>query len=85
MLTEHISDLFENQTKLFLANTNPAVNNLKVRVNPKNSEFYTIAKFLNSNNTEKYNILIIDECSTVSNSDMLGILKNIEFDLLVLV
>lgn len=81
---EHISNLFENSTKLFLANTHPAKNNLQNRVNPKNSEFSTIAWFLNSRNY-KYNILIIDECSTVSNSDILSVLRKAEFGLLILV
>jgi len=46
----------------------------------------TIAKFLlNSNIRTKYDILFIDECSTVSNRDMKAILKKVNFDLLVLV
>ncbi|MCH8518295.1 ATP-dependent RecD-like DNA helicase [Candidatus Gracilibacteria bacterium] len=85
MLIEHVSKLFENQNKLFLANTNPAVNNLKSRVNLKNSDFFTITKYLNIRNKEKYNILVIDECSTVNNSDILSVLKESKFDLLILV
>lgn len=85
MLIEHISNLFENVAKLFLANTNPAVDNLKNRVNSKNSEFYTITKYLKNRNIKKSNILVIDECSTVSNSDILEVLQKAEFDLLILV
>jgi hypothetical protein len=44
MLIKHLSELFRSYKKIFLANTNPAVNNLKSRVNQDNSEFYTISK-----------------------------------------
>ena len=81
----HISNLFENQTKLFLANTNPAMHNLEAKVNNKNSEFNTIYSWKKELKWKKYNILVIDECSTVSNADFLCIIKEIKFDLLVLV
>jgi len=85
-LINHISNLFHMQSKLYLANTNPAIDNLRRRVSASNCEFMTIAKFLNKKdiNTE-YNLLIIDECSTTNNSDMKDILSKTKFDLLVLV
>lgn len=87
-LINHISNLFKNQSKLYLANTNPAVDNMKRRVTVQttDTDFMTIAKFLPSRNIRvKYDILVIDECSAVNNRDMKAILEKAEFDLLVLV
>ncbi|MCL2165227.1 MAG: ATP-dependent RecD-like DNA helicase [Oscillospiraceae bacterium] len=87
-LINHISNLFKDQSKLYLANTNPAVDNMKRRVTVQTSDtdFMTVAKFLPSQSIRtKYDILIIDECSTVNNRDMKAILEKAEFDLLVLV
>jgi ATP-dependent exoDNAse (exonuclease V) alpha subunit len=87
-LINHVSNLFKDQSKLYLANTNPAVDNMKRRVTVQTSDtgFMTIAKFLLSQNIpSKYEILFVDECSTVSNRDMKAILQKVEFDLLVLV
>jgi DNA replication protein DnaC len=85
-LINHISHFFNDQDKLFLANTNPAVDNLKRRVDASKSNFKTIAKFLSNRNEDtECDILIIDECSTVSNADMLKVLEKASFTLLILV
>lgn len=85
-LINHISHLFSAQSKLYLANTNPAVNNLKRKIDTSDCEFMTIAKFLKSKEIEtKYDILVIDECSTVNNRDMKQILEKTSFELLILV
>lgn len=85
-ITNHISNFFSDKKKLYLANTNPAVDNLKRRVNAANCTFKTITKFLSWKNFDtEYDLLIIDECSTVSNSDMLEVLTKASFKLLVLV
>lgn len=85
-MINHISNFFNDQTKLYLAHTNPATDNLKRKVHASNGEFKTIASFLASNRTEtEFDILIIDECSTVSNADMRKILEKASFQLLVLV
>ena len=82
----HISNFFKDKEKIYLANTNPATDNLRRKVNVANASFMTITKFLSWNNTNKScDILFIDECSTVSNSDMINILKTATFKLLVLV
>lgn len=83
-MINYISNFFGSDKKLFLANTNPAVDNLKRRVKAANSTFKTIAKFLYSADKE-YDILIVDECSTVSNEHMLKILNQSSFRLLILV
>lgn len=85
-IINHISNFFNDKNKLYLANTNPAVDNLKRRVNAANCTFTTIAKFLSRmNNDTDFDLLIIDECSTVSNSDMFEILTRASFKVLVLV
>ena len=85
-LINHVSNFFNDTEKLYLANTNPAVDNLKRRTNAANCTFKTISKFLNQNNCNiEFDLLIIDECSTVSNSDMLKVLDKATFKLLVLV
>lgn len=85
-LINHISHFFSDKSKLFLAQTNPAVDNLKRKVNASNCDFMTVTKYiLNSRVTTEFDILIIDECSTVSNSDMRKILEKSTFKLLILV
>lgn len=85
-MINHISNFFKDEKKLFLANTNPAVDNLKRKVSAPNCEFKTITKFLSKYNHDVgYNILVIDECSTVSNRKMIDILNKAAFQLLVLV
>ena len=85
-MVNHISNFFNDESKLYLANTNPAVNNLKRKVRAQNCNFMTIAKFISNNRIEKkFDILIVDECSTVSNNDMLEVLEKGDFKLLVLV
>ncbi len=85
-LIKYISKRFTETTKLYLANTNSAIDNLKRKVNALNATFMTIARFLSEHtNKVDYSILFIDECSTVSNSDMLKILNKAQFELIVLV
>ncbi len=85
-LIKHISNFWADNSKIFLANTHPAVDNMRRKVTSNNSVFNTIAKFLTrSNNNIDCDILFIDECSTVSNDDMRRVLEKANFKLLVLV
>jgi energy-coupling factor transporter ATP-binding protein EcfA2 len=85
-LINHISNFFNDKEKIYLANTNPAIDNLRRKITASNCSFSTIAKFLSSRNCHvDCDLLIIDECSTVSNSDMKKILEKAKFKLLVLV
>lgn len=85
-LINHISNFFDDKTKLYMANTNPAVENLKRKVSASNCDFMTITKFLKSYNINTvYDVLIIDECSMVSNADMCHILSKANFEFLILV
>lgn len=85
----YISSFFKQYSKLYLAYTNPAVNNLKRKVATiSDCEFMTISKFNNKYNNDikrKYDIVFIDECSTVSNKEMKEFLELANFKLLVLV
>lgn len=88
-LIGYISTFFKDYSRLYLAHTNPAVNNLKRKVAASsNCEFMTITKFNNKYAKDikrDYDILIIDECSTVSNHNMKELLDLAKFKLLVLV
>lgn len=85
-LIKHLCNFYKDVSKLCLANTNPAVENLKRNLNVDNTDCMTIYSFLsNCYDVEEYDILIIDECSTVSNSDMRQILEKCNFKLLLLV
>jgi DNA replication protein DnaC len=85
-LINHLAHFFADKKKLFLAQTNPAVDNLKRRVTASDCTFSTVTKFLKKRNINTdYDLLIIDECSTVNNRDMRDILAKATYKLLVLV
>jgi DNA replication protein DnaC len=85
-LINHISNLYNDRKKIYIANTHPAVDNMRRKVNAANRSFMTIKTFLSKyNNETECDILFIDECSTVSNKDMRDILDKASFKLLVLV
>ena len=85
-LINHLSHYFAANSKLFLAQTNPAVDNLKRKVTAADSEYMTIAKFIKRSNIRtEYDVLVIDECSTVSNKDMWQVLQKAQFKILILV
>lgn len=85
-MVDHVANYFNEKRKLFLAHTHPAIDNLRRRVTAQNSEFRTIRSQINRTATDfDYDLLIIDECSTVSNTDLLAVLTRTRFKLLVLV
>lgn len=85
----YISGFLKEYSKLYLAYTNPAVNNLKRKVAATSDcEFLTISKFNNKYNNDikrEYDIIFMDECSTISNKEMKEFLEMAKFKLLVLV
>lgn len=85
----YISSFLKEYSKLYLAYTNPAVNNLKRKVAATSDyEFLTISKFNNKYNDDikrEYDIIFMDECSTISNREMKEFLELAKFKLLVLV
>ncbi|PTY08275.1 helicase [Opitutaceae bacterium EW11] len=85
-MVDHIARYFHDKSKLFLAHTHPAIDNIRRKVTAQNSDYRTISSHLRKAGTEAaVDLLVIDECSTVSNADLLGVLQNTSFKLLVLV
>ncbi|MCI5222139.1 MAG: helicase, partial [Candidatus Electrothrix sp. AR4] len=85
-MVDHIAHYFNDKKKLFLAHTNPAIDNLKRKVTAQNSDFWTISSQIYRRTPDsEYDLLIIDECSTVSNADLIKVLDKTSFKLLVLV
>ncbi|KEA45679.1 hypothetical protein CR66_05875 [Campylobacter mucosalis] len=85
-LANHISNLYNSKKQIFLAQTHPAIENIKSKVqNANSSNTYTIAKIVKSKQKFKCDLLFIDECSTVSNADMVQILNKVDFEQLVLI
>lgn len=83
-MVDHIANYFNDKSKLFLAHTNPAVDNLKRRVTAQDSTFRTIRSQTYQGGSE-YDLLVIDESSTVSNADLINVLANTTAKLVVLV
>lgn len=84
-LINHISHCFGDNSKIYLTQTNPAMNNLRRKVTAPNVDFSTIARFIRRPEKQKYDVVFIDESSTVSNSDMLKVLKQVDCSFFVLV
>ena len=85
-MVDHIAHYFNDKEKLFLAHTNPAIDNLKRKVTAQNSDFRTISSQIGRRSSgSEYDLLVIDECSTVSNADLIKVLEKTPFKLLVLV
>jgi hypothetical protein len=85
-MVDHIANYFNDKMKLFLAHTNPAIDNLQRKVTAQGSIFRTISSHIHRIKADpEYDLLVIDECSTVSNADLLKVLEKTSFKLLVLV
>ena len=85
-MVNHIASYFNDKSKLFLAHTNPAIDNVKRKVTAQDSTFRTISSHIYRTASDpEYDLLVIDESSTVSNADLLRVLEKTSFKLLVLV
>jgi energy-coupling factor transporter ATP-binding protein EcfA2 len=84
-LIKHISRFYNDYTKLYLTQTNSANENLRRRVKADNTEFSTVASFIKYGSTQEYELLVIDECSTVSNKEMVDVLDKAKFKHILLV
>ena len=85
-MVDHIAKCFDEKSKLLLAQTNPAKGNLERKVTAQNSTFRTISsQIYRTGSDPEYDLLVIDECSTVSNANLLKVLEKTSFKLLVLV
>ena len=83
---EVLSMIFNGYSKIYLSNTNTAVENLRARISGIdlfNSTFKTVSNYIKYDENN-YDILIIDECSMISNNDMLKVLKKQDYKLIIL-
>ena len=70
-LIEYISNLMSDQNKLFLTKTHTALQNMKRRIkNTPNCEFVSIDSFTRKVNLAEYDLIFVDECSTIDNRTM---------------
>ena len=81
-LARLISDIYKDNKKIYISNTNTLVNNLYKKVGGDIQNFMTIKKYLK--NIPSSDLLFIDECSMVSNEDMLKIIQYNRFQAIVL-
>ncbi len=85
-LINHVSHYLNDAEKLYLTQTNPAKENLVSKIDAENTTFSTIESFKHQGSPlAKYKLLVIDECSTVSNKDMVEVLQKANFEMLLLV
>jgi len=85
-MIKHATQIFEKEKKLLLSSTNSAVNNLKNRIKSDDQiEFKTIASYLANTDHESYDLVILDECSTIENSNLLKILRRKNFTKIIFV
>ena len=88
-LIKHIADYFSNDRILFLTQTNSAKNNLEARIKREKQDytFSTVAGFISKNSwiRSDCDLLVVDESSTVSNSEMVKVLEKVNCNLILLV
>ena len=83
-----VSQIFNDKKIAFLAKTNAALNNIKIRIGRKAMDDYTystVDKFIDNNRNIEYDLIVVDECSMVENDIMLSMLQNCKYDCLLLV
>lgn len=87
-LINHIAKLTEGR-RAFLAKTNPAKENLKRKVVHKKDDdiFATIDSFIKSSrySYNNFDMIVVDECSTVQNKEILSIMEKLSSGVLILV
>ncbi len=85
MLIDYISTLMDGRNKLFMAKTHTAKQNLESRIkNPgANSKFIGIDQFKKSKDKTVYDVVFIDECSTIDNRTMKTVLSKISKESLI--
>ncbi len=81
-LIKMIASVYSENSVLFLAKTNTAVNNLRISENGIRFDCKTIDKYLKS--IKHYDVIIVDECSTIDNKDFKNLLKTGTFKVLIL-
>ncbi len=86
-LMNYISKLMEGRSKLFLTKTHTALENLERRIDTdkRSSHFDIVDRLAYSRNRAKldYDLIFIDECSTIDNRAMLKLLERVGEESLV--
>lgn len=79
-LIDYISNLMAGRRKLFLTKTHTALQNLKRRINNPGPlvDFVSIDSFTKRLDLTEYDIIFIDECSTIDNRTMLNFLNKLD-------
>lgn len=87
-LVNHISYLLRDKKRVFVAKTHPAVENLRRKVKHQNDsdEFITIDKFTKKSKYayQEYDIVVVDECSTVRNEEIKKVINRLGQAVLIL-
>lgn len=78
-LISYISDMMHEATKLYLTRTHAALQNVKRHLENRDDKcsFETIDSITSSNSMVNYNIIFVDECSTIDNRTMETLLRKI--------
>ena len=84
-LINYVSNMMNQSKKLFLTKTHTALQNLKRRIeNPgSDSDFISIDSFTKMITLTDYDLIFIDECSTIDNRTMKKMLEKIDDDTLL--
>lgn len=84
-LMNYISDLMDGRSKLFLAKTHTALENLERRIKSPGygSAFMGIGSFTKSQADADFDVIFVDECSTIDNRTMVRLLEKINDDSLL--
>lgn len=84
-LINYISNLMGNRKKLFLTKTHAAKKNLERRIeNPgAQSEFVSIDSFSRKITPSDFDVVFVDECSTIDNRTMLAFLNKLDTNTLL--
>lgn len=81
----YLLKIMDNFEKVCIANTHPAVDNMKRKFNDNSASYCTVKKYLKDYKNKNVDLLVVDECSTISTRDMLSVVKtgNVKFILLL--
>ena len=84
-LMDYISTMMDGCSKVFLTKTHTALENMKRRISSPGFvyEFMGIDSFLNPYVDSDYDVIFVDECSTIDNRTMLRLLEKVRKDSLL--
>ena len=76
-LIDYLSNLMRGRSKLFVTKTHTALENLKRRITAPGqaSEFVNIDRFIKKKRKADFDVVFVDECSTIDNRTMLEFLE----------